>query len=405
LWLSSLENVQCIKSRRYASAGRSLTFNSITAESVFLEEGSDSVVYHSDTIEIFQGNHSCVVDSNSTQLYPDGADFLPILLSSNFNFSSQIILNRVNASSITSETTSSINASFLSQKALSLNSPRNHFALIISGFLDFSPDFDVYSIRELTIMEDLAFGNCRLLEVTRLIVGGENPYPVSVNSSLEIVTDSLMLETNIIFLSLDGGLTTNSLELSDGTRAAIKKLNSSMNSTEINISFKMTSVPFVEIEESNISNARVNMIYTGDASESFFAEGWAGLKVDVICGLNLNCESWTANWIAPGYPFVGDRHEFEMVCTNGTLNPSSKCYSIKKIQSDGRNSGDSKGALMTIQAIIIMIGCIVLGIVLLLLIIFMVQRWRKRKALNLFMNDSRSLSSEFFLAQFDQNQS
>jgi hypothetical protein len=305
---------------------------------------------------------------------------------------------------VTSETTSSINVTIQSFYTLVLNSPRNHFALNVSGFLGFSPDFSVFYIRTLIIPTNLYIGGFRLLQVHQMFVGSDYDLSFKINSPIEIATDSLVFGVGSIELHSAGCLTTNSLGLSEGSKLAIKRLNSGVDSIEINVSFSMTSIPFVEIEDSNISNARVNMIYTGDASESFFVEGWAGLKVDVICGPNLSCESWIANWIAPGYPFVGERHKFEMICTEGTLNPRFKCYSIKNGESDGRNRTDSAGALMTTQAIIITVSCIVFIIPPLLWIIIIVRRWRKREQFNSVMNVSQSLNSELFLVQFDQSQ-
>jgi hypothetical protein len=388
-----LESVSCFRVPFYHS------LNSVTGSVVIfsnkaeINQSIDSVSFRGDSFQLMNKESSSTLFSKSSRITQSKTKTITIFVE-DFNFESEHHLAQDSLGVITSNASSFVKLALKSPGKLFLCSQRNYFIIQTSGSLTFSSEFEDFYITELSIGKDVEIGEGKRLHLSNISVST----PATLNSSIEIFAENMILNSNPISLDFTKGIHTNRVLIEEETMATISSLSSDVDVMEIRIKFQMASVPFVQFVSSEIPNATVEMIYTGGSAEAFYVDGWNNIIVDVICGVNLRCDSWKWKWVAEGWPFNGSNSIFEMVCTESTVIEDERCFTIRNIPTPPDPGNEKSSAHVNI---LFVVG-LILGIVALLIGAISLVRRRKRKQLLLFLSDTTGLSSDALLP-FEEN--
>lgn len=197
---------------------------------------------------------------------------------------------------------------------------------------------------------------------------------------LTIDTDGLTNEIGSITVKKSMKVTSKSLANMDFSKSA--------DNIVIDLDFTLASVPFMLSKSKNPENVTFNMRNVGEGEELQYNSQWDGIQVDIICGQDLNCSKWTANWESSIWAFNGTDRLFDMKCGAGLFNRSEKCYSIVKREQDP-NSPTEKSK--TRRILIICFSVVAVFILVIFVSVYLIIMKIRHKRLNNFLASSDNI--------------
>jgi hypothetical protein len=210
---------------------------------------------------------------------------------------------------------------FVSSVRLILKTQVHHYHLRSSGEFILSGGLGEFVVDTVSFIDSCRIiGSNTVLKIERMnLFSNQN-----ITAEIPIEAKTLSLNSFNEFVNFSRGITIETLTLSNTSYSNVESLNAS-SSLRIVVEYAMTLVPLVRMQQTNISEARVEMVYVGNEDEILFMERWNSLFVEIVCAPDLRCWNWSTVWLSK--EFAASRY-FRMVCSESVLFAGTTCFSL-----------------------------------------------------------------------------